>query len=243
MFERYTERARRVIFFSRYEASQFGSTIIETEHLLLGLIREDKNLTNRFLRQSVAIPSIREEIEGRCTIRDKVSTSVDLPLSDEYKRILAYAEEEAEALQHRHLGTEHMLLGILREENCLAAQVLTGRGLSLDSVREELSKNVTNTASARTSLPRYPRYPKGSLPFGAVVPDETTASRIAEAIWEAKYSKDSRNPIKSTTVELNHDVWIVTGSLTEDEQQSVLVAFIQRSDGKVLRIHRETPKP
>ena len=62
MFERYTERARRVIFFARYEASQFGSTTIETEHLLLGLIREDKNLTNRFLRNHSSIESIRKEI-------------------------------------------------------------------------------------------------------------------------------------------------------------------------------------
>src|ERR671933_104363 len=83
MFERYTERARRVIFFARYEASQFGSTTIETEHLLLGLIREDKNLTNRFLRNSSSIESIRKEIEGRTTIREKVSTSIDLPLSIE----------------------------------------------------------------------------------------------------------------------------------------------------------------
>src|SRR5437867_445073 len=91
MFERYTERARRVIFFARYEASQFGSTTIETEHLLLGLIREDKNLTNRFLRNHSSIESIRKEIEGRTTIREKVSTSIDLPLSNECKRILAYA--------------------------------------------------------------------------------------------------------------------------------------------------------
>ena len=67
MFERYTEKARRVIFFARYEASQFGSTTIETEHLLLGLIREDKNLTNRFLRNHSSIESIRKEIEGRTT--------------------------------------------------------------------------------------------------------------------------------------------------------------------------------
>ena len=118
MFERYTERARRVIFFARYEASQFGSTTIETEHLLLGLIREDKNLTNRFLRNHSSIESIRKEIEGRTTIREKVSTSIDLPLSNECKRILAYAAEEAERLNHRHIGTEHLLLGILREEKC-----------------------------------------------------------------------------------------------------------------------------
>jgi ATP-dependent Clp protease ATP-binding subunit ClpC len=94
MFERYTERARRVIFFARYEASQFGSTTIETEHLLLGLIREDKNLTTRFLRNSSSIENIRKEIEGRTTIREKVSTSIDLPLSNECKRILAFRRKK-----------------------------------------------------------------------------------------------------------------------------------------------------
>ena len=70
MFERYTEKARRVIFFARYEASQYGSPSIETEHLLLGLMREDKGLTNRFLRSHSSIDSIKKEIEGRTIIRE-----------------------------------------------------------------------------------------------------------------------------------------------------------------------------
>src|ERR1035441_620625 len=88
MFERYTEKARRVIFFARYEASQFGSPYIETEHLLLGLLREDKALANRFLRSHAAVESIRKQIEGHTTIREKVSTSVDLPLAAT-ERVLA----------------------------------------------------------------------------------------------------------------------------------------------------------
>ncbi len=76
MFERYTEKARRVIFFARYEASQFGSPYIETEHLLLGLLREDKALTNRFLRSHASVESIRKQIEAHTTIREKVSTIV-----------------------------------------------------------------------------------------------------------------------------------------------------------------------
>ena len=84
MFERYTERARRVIFFARYEASQLGSNSIETEHLLLGLIREGKGLTSRiFSKSHLSMESIRKEIEGRALYRDKVSTSVDIPLSSE----------------------------------------------------------------------------------------------------------------------------------------------------------------
>jgi len=101
VFERYTEKARRVIFFARYEASQYGSPYIETEHLLLGLMREDKALANRFLRSHGSIESIRKEIEQRITIRERISTSVEVPLSQESKRILNFATEEAERLGHR----------------------------------------------------------------------------------------------------------------------------------------------
>jgi ATP-dependent Clp protease ATP-binding subunit ClpC len=140
MFERYTEKARRVIFFARYEASQFGSPYIETEHLLLGLLREDKALTNRFLRSHASVESIRKQIEAHTTIREKVSTSVDLPLSNECKRVLAYAAEEAERLGHKHIGTEHLLLGLLREEKCFASEILQERGLKLAQIREELAR-------------------------------------------------------------------------------------------------------
>src|SRR5262245_8493708 len=152
MFERYTEKARRVIFFARYEASQFGSPYIETEHLLLGLLREDKALTNRFLRSHASsVESIRKQIEGHTTIREKVSTSVDLPLSNECKRVLAYAAEEAERLSHKHIGTEHLLLGLLREEKCFAAEILHERGLRLSAIREELARSTQEKAPAQRS--------------------------------------------------------------------------------------------
>ena len=149
MFERYTEKARRVIFFARYEASQFGSPYIETEHLLLGLLREDKALTNRFLRSQASVESIRKQIEGHTTMREKVSTSVDLPLSHECKRVLAYAAEEAERLSHKHIGTEHLLLGLLREEKCFAAEILHERGLRLSTIREELARQHSEKVPSR----------------------------------------------------------------------------------------------
>ncbi len=148
MFERYTEKARRVIFFARYEASQFGSPYIETEHLLLGLLREDKALTNRFLRSHASVEGIRKQIEGHTTIREKVSTSVDLPLSHECKRVLAYAAEEAERLSHKHIGTEHLLLGLLREEKSFAAEILHERGLRLSTIREELARQQNEKVSS-----------------------------------------------------------------------------------------------
>src|SRR5678809_1173562 len=150
MFERYTEKARRVIFFARYEASQFGAPAIEPEHLLLGLMREDKTLTGRFFpRAQVSIESIRKEIEGRTLLREKISTSVELPLAPETKRVLAYAHEESDRLQHRHIGTEHLLLGLLREERSMAAEILYERGLRLNAVRDEIARQ--SGADSRTT--------------------------------------------------------------------------------------------
>src|SRR6516164_5435511 len=208
MFERYTERARRVIFFARYEASQFGSTTIETEHLLLGLIREDKNLTNRFLRNHSSIESIRKEIEGRTTIREKVSTSIDSPLSNEFSRILAYAAEEAERLNHRDIGTEHLLLGMLREEKCVAAEILHERGLRRNAIREELI---------------------------GVVPDAATAIQIAEAVWKPMYGAETIASQTPFEAKLNHNVWIVIGS---GAPETALFAFILQADGRILSVGR-----
>jgi ATP-dependent Clp protease ATP-binding subunit ClpA len=225
MFERYTERARRVIFFARYEASQFGSTTIETEHLLLGLIREDKNLTNRFLHHMSAIESIRKEIEGRTTIREKVSVSIDLPLSNECKRILAYAAEEAERLNHRHIGTEHLLLGILREEKSIAAEILRERGLRLDTIREELSRAVVDRQGAAD--PAHSDAPQKN----DMVPNAATAKRIALAIWTPSYGADAAAIQDELQVALNGSVWLVTGGL--------LFAFIRSMDGTVLAMGRK----
>jgi hypothetical protein len=141
MFERYTEKARRVIFFSRYEASLYGQPYIESEHLLLGLLREDKALANRFLRSRASVESIRNQIDGNTKVREKISTSVDLPLSNECKRILAYAAEEAGQMASKHIGPEHLLLGMLREDKCFAAEILTERGVRLPEVRKELHGN------------------------------------------------------------------------------------------------------
>jgi ATP-dependent Clp protease ATP-binding subunit ClpC len=139
MFDRYTERARRVIFFARYEASALGSsTGIESEHVLLGLVREDNALIHRFL-PNTTVEEMRRRIGQHITVREKISTSIDLPLSNECKRILAYAYEESERLAHRHIGPEHILLGILREETCLAARMLVECGMNLIAIRDELA--------------------------------------------------------------------------------------------------------
>ena len=139
MFERFTEQARRVLFFSRYEASQLGSSVIDTEHLLLGLIHEPKGLIVRlFADAGIALDELREEVPRRVGVGSKVSTSVEIPFSAAVKRALQYADEEAGGLRHGYIGTEHLLLGLLREQHSIAADVLMSRGLRIGAVREQI---------------------------------------------------------------------------------------------------------
>ena len=136
MFERYTEKARRVIFFARYEASEFGSAWIEPHHLLLGLLRDSWDVVEPFLKSRDRGVAIRKEIEQRFPRQARTATSVDLPLSHESKRVLAYAAEEAERLRHHSIGTLHLLLGLLREQGSVAAEILRRNGLELEALRE-----------------------------------------------------------------------------------------------------------
>jgi ATP-dependent Clp protease ATP-binding subunit ClpA len=135
LFERFTEKARRVIFFGRYAAVQHGSTQIEPEHPLLGLIREDRPLAVMLLKSSETVEQVRKELEEWMPRGQNPSMSADLPFSHPSKRVLAYTAEECERLRHRHIRTAHMVLGLLREESW-AAQLLRTRGIRIDDVRE-----------------------------------------------------------------------------------------------------------
>lgn len=140
MFERYTERSRRVIFFARYEALQYGSPKISPEHILLGLLREDKTISSRFLpfRMSLSVDGVRREVEERIVLRDRIPQSAELHLAPETKKVLFYANEESRHLKNRHIGPEHLLLGIIREEKSIAAEILVQHGLRVQDIRDEL---------------------------------------------------------------------------------------------------------
>jgi ATP-dependent Clp protease ATP-binding subunit ClpC len=140
MFERYSERSRRVIFFARYEALQYGSQMIAPEHILLGLIREDKSLTARFFSSSGKFSgeAVRREIEDRIAIKDRIPQSAELLLSPETKRILFWANEESRHSRNKVIRPEHLLAGILREERTVAAEILMQYGLTVQSVRDEV---------------------------------------------------------------------------------------------------------
>ncbi|MFN7963788.1 MAG: ATP-dependent Clp protease ATP-binding subunit [Thermoanaerobaculia bacterium] len=140
MFEKYNEKARRALFFARYEASKLGSRVIESEHILLGILREGEETIGEILRRFQVRPEeIRREIEGERVFVERISSTAELPLSEESKKILAYASHEAESMLHQTVGSEHLLIGILRVEGCLAMRILAQHGLDVFAVREEVS--------------------------------------------------------------------------------------------------------
>jgi ATP-dependent Clp protease ATP-binding subunit ClpC len=138
MFERYTERSRRVIFFARYEALQYGSPVISPEHVLLGLLREDKGISNRFFPfiPTLTADTVRREVEDRIAVRDRMPQSSELHLSPETKRVLVIAGEESRMLKQKNVSPEHILIGILRQGDSIACDVLVGYGLRPQDVRD-----------------------------------------------------------------------------------------------------------
>ncbi len=146
MFERYTEAARRTLFFARFESSQFGSLSIAPEHLLVGVLREPTPIVDSlFSTHAASIDAVRGAIADRTPTHPRVSISVEIPFSTGTKHVLQYAAEEADRLQHRHIGPEHLLLGLLREGESTAAAILVDHGFSLELARQrtdELTKEI-----------------------------------------------------------------------------------------------------
>jgi ATP-dependent Clp protease ATP-binding subunit ClpC len=148
MFERYTEKARRIIFFARYEASEFGSAYIEPEHLFLGLFREAPGVL-----EGLGVPvnldrELRQEMKPS---GEKFSTSVDLPLSNSGKRVLAYGAEESENLQHKYIAPEHFLLALLREDTP-AQSILLKAGITIEPLRESIAKQGAKVGNLREEI-------------------------------------------------------------------------------------------
>jgi ATP-dependent Clp protease ATP-binding subunit ClpC len=150
MFEKYTEKAKKVLFLARYEASQMGSKVIGSDHLLLGLIKEGDELVQElFLKSNVNLELLRAEMEARGPSGEKLVTPIEIPFSEEAKKVLACAEEEAERLLHPHVSDEHILLGLLRVEDSSAGRLLAEKGMRLYALRED-----TVAAWKQRALPR-----------------------------------------------------------------------------------------
>ena len=150
MFERYTEDARKSIFFARYQASVFGSTEITTEELLLGILQADK--TTPWKLSMGEVSEIQKELEEGMRPRERIATSVDLPLSMGSKRVLEYAAEEAERLNHKHIEPLHLVLGLLRVEDSIASNILRKHGMECDPFREYVRRSLLPPAQRERGL-------------------------------------------------------------------------------------------
>jgi enamine deaminase RidA (YjgF/YER057c/UK114 family) len=145
MFERYTERARRTLFFARYESSQLGSLSILPEHMLLGLVREGKGPISRICSAAgLSLDQVRGHIERITVFREKTPTSVEIPFADNTKAMLRYAAEEADALSHGSIGAPHLLLGLLRLDREPLVAYLAEHGLTLAFARDHVAKDWTD---------------------------------------------------------------------------------------------------
>ena len=139
MFERFTDRARKVMALANQEAQRFNHDYIGTEHILLGLVKEGSGVGANVLKNlGVDLRKVRLEVEKLVKSGPEMVTMGKLPQTPRAKRVIEYAIEEARNLNHNYVGTEHLLLGLLREQDGVAAQVLMNLGLKLEDVREEV---------------------------------------------------------------------------------------------------------
>ncbi len=139
MFERFTDRARKVMALANQEAQRFNHEYIGTEHILLGLVKEGSGVGANVLKNlDVDLRKVRLEVEKLVKSGPEMVTMGKLPQTPRAKKVIEYAIEEARNLNHNYVGTEHLLLGLLREHDGVAAQVLMNLGLKLEEVREEV---------------------------------------------------------------------------------------------------------
>ncbi|MFO0921950.1 MAG: ATP-dependent Clp protease ATP-binding subunit [Pirellulales bacterium] len=139
MYERFTDRARKVMQLANQEAQRFNHEYIGTEHILLGLVKEGSGVAANVLKNlDVDLRKIRLEVEKLVQSGPEMVTIGKLPQTPRAKKVIEYSMEEARNLNHNYVGTEHILLGLLREQEGVAAQVLMNLGLKLEDVREEV---------------------------------------------------------------------------------------------------------
>ncbi len=163
MYERFTDRARKVMQLANQEAQRFNHEYIGTEHILLGLVKEGSGVAANVLKNlDVDLRKIRLEVEKLVQSGPEMVTMGRLPQTPRAKKVIEYSMEEARNLNHNYVGTEHILLGLLREQEGVAAAVLMNLGLKLDEVREEVLNLLGHGLEASESGERGGREPAGN---------------------------------------------------------------------------------
>jgi len=178
MYERFTDRARKVLQLANQEARRFKHEYIGTEHILLGLVKEGSGVAANVLKNLDIYPvEIRREVEQIVLAGPEMVTIAKLPQTPRAKKVIEFAIEEARNLNHYYVGTEHLLLGLLREEEGVAAQVLMNLGLRLEKVREEVLRLLGYSSNSNIAFSDEP------LPVSEVdapyLPDEVRLVVVA----------------------------------------------------------------
>lgn len=135
MFDRFSEDARRVIFFARYEASKFGSPAIDSEHILLGVM----HLYSELLLvpgRDISLPTVRDLVQKRVPSRGEIPTHVELPFSTSVQEVLRCAVREAERSRQSDITPKHLLLGLMKQPDCMAQNILKEMGVKLKNIRD-----------------------------------------------------------------------------------------------------------
>ncbi len=149
MFERFTERARRVIILAREEAGRFRHDFVGTEHVLLGLIRDGEGIATAVLqRLGLRLETVKAEVERALAGFPKTLTFGEVPFTPQAKRVLELSIEEARQLGHNYIGTEHLLLALVAEQDGIGGRVLRERGVDADRARTEVIRALTGYAES-----------------------------------------------------------------------------------------------
>jgi ATP-dependent Clp protease ATP-binding subunit ClpA len=168
MFERYSERARRVLFFARYEVTQHGGMTIEPEHVVLGVLRDKPETIMRFARAGGSAETLQNRLAEAIAFGEKVSTSVEIPFSAETKAALAQTPLEADGLKNRWIGPEHLILGVMVKTDGAATRALRDADVDPNAIRDYLRNQPDDAAGApgAHSPPRVARQWKGIVKPG-----------------------------------------------------------------------------
>src|SRR3990167_4430431 len=154
MFDRFTERARKVIILAKEEAKRFNHDYIGTEHILLGLIKEGESVAAAVLQNlGLSLDTIRLEVEKLVQFGPSTIVSGDIPFTPKAKKVIELAMDEARRLGHNYIGTEHLLLGLIKEGEGVASHVLMNVGLDLNKVRSEVIKLLGSSAASQGGAP------------------------------------------------------------------------------------------
>ena len=190
MFERLTDRARKVMALANQEAQRFNHEYIGTEHILLGLVKEGSGVGANVLKNlDIDLRKVRLEVEKLVKSGPEMVTMGKLPQTPRAKKVIEYAIEEARNLNHNYVGTEHLLLGLLREHDGVAAQVLMNLGLKLEEVRDEVLNLLGAGVEPEEQTPEAGEPPAGEARAGPVV--RRARARRPRSIPSAATSRNS----------------------------------------------------